>query len=309
MSLTRPYDLNYDLDDARFFAEVVKAGGYTAASKAMRIPKSTLSRRLSRLEESLGVQLLRRTTRNFALTGEGEAFYQGIIRGIEVMQEAGSQLRRGSQSESTALIRMTAPVNFANAQIAEAISAFRRTHPDTRIELLMTDRVLDLVTDRIDIALRAGAPVIEGRSESVIARRISWVEFILVASPDYLKKRKSPKNAEAFRDMDCISFEPSDEGPMPWELQQGSRRLLVDGRVRYQSDSLPMILELAVSGCGVAFLPESICRKEIHDGRLIQLLPEWRGERTSAYLVYPKDRFQPARIRALLEELQKALKG
>ena len=304
-----PFDLPYDLDDARCFAEVVKSGSFTSASKNLRVPKSTLSRRLARLEEALGVQLLRRTTRKFSLTSSGEEFYQTIVRGIEVMQEAGLAVRKGSQQGGSGLIRMTAPVNFANVQIAAAVHRFRTQHPDTRVELLMTDRVLDLVRDRIDIALRAGAPVIDSRSESVVARRISWVEFIVVAAPSYLKRRGTPKTPESVEQHDCIVFDPEEDGAMEWVLHSGPKRLKLAGRPLLSSDSLPVIHELALAGAGIAFVPESFCQKEFAEGRLVHLFPEWKGERSGAYLVYPKDKFQPPRVKALLDELQKELKA
>lgn len=299
------YDLPYDLEDARCFAEVVRAGGYTAASRVLRMPKSTLSRRLAKLEESLGVQLLRRTTRNLSLTQAGEEFYGRVLRGMETLQEAGQVIRRETRDTMSGTIRITAPVNFANAQIASILKRYHVQFPEVRIELLMTDRVLDLIQDRVDIALRAGAPVLDGMSESVIARKLSVVDFIVVASPDYLKRHGTPKTPEQFEDHDGVWFRAEVDGMMEWELHSGNKRARLKPRQPFVCDSLSLVHELAVAASGVALLPESICRQALEDGRLVRLLSEWGGERTAAYLVYPKDKFQPERVRKMVEAFQK----
>jgi DNA-binding transcriptional LysR family regulator len=304
-TVSMAYDLPFDLEDARCFAEVVRAGGYTAASRVLRMPKSTLSRRLAKLESALGVQLLRRTTRSLSLTQAGEEFYGRVQRGMETLQEAGQVIRRETRDTMTGTIRITAPVNFANAQISGLLRRYHGEYPEVRVELLMTDRVLDLVLDRIDIALRAGAPVLDGTSESVIARKISTVDFVLVVAPEYLKGRGSPKTPEAFEEHDGIWFRPEGDGLMEWELHSGSRRMKLQPRQPYICDSLPLAHELSVAGCGIALLPSSICRQDIEDGRLLRLLPDWSGERTAAYLVYPKDKFQPIRVKKMLEAFQR----
>jgi DNA-binding transcriptional LysR family regulator len=303
-----PIKLAYDLEDARCFVEVIRSGGYTSASKVLGIPKSTLSRRLSQLEESLGVQLLRRTTRELSLTSVGKEFYETVSRGLEAMHEAGKLIQRETRDELSGLIRITAPVDFANAQLGRIIVRYRAKYPAVGIELLLTDRVLDLLRDHLDLALRAGAPVLAGSSESVVARRLSSVDFIVVASGSYIKSRGLPSRVEDLARHDGIYFRPEADGLMEWELFSGTRRAKAQPRQAIVVDGLPGVLELALAGCGVALVPESLCRNELESGAMVRLLPAWSGERTSAFLVYPKDKYQPLRVKKLIEEFHHEFK-
>ncbi len=308
--------LPFELEDARIFAEVAAAGSLTLAAKKIRIPKSTLSRRLSKLEDDLRVTLIRRSTRRLALTEAGQLFLQKIQLGLRNFEEASTTLSQNSASSLAGTIRFTTPVNLASEALSNLITRFQAEHPLIRIELLLTDRVLDFVGDRIDVALRAGISPAHSRSDQLMIKRITQDEFTLVANP----KAKNPilkaaittalkpnENPTTLPRSLLLDFAPEDESN-PWTLSNGSKKctLLPEGKIR--CDSLPMLRHLTLAGAGIAFLPESLCAQDLREGRLVRLHPQWSGETTSMYLVHHRDKQLPARVRAFLTALERELK-
>jgi DNA-binding transcriptional LysR family regulator len=187
-----------DLDGIAIFVKVLQAGSFSRAAKLLGMPNSTVSAKVSALEKRLGVTLLQRTTRKLRATQPGEAYYQRSLRALEELQAAENELETG-RAEPKGLLRLTAPVEIGHSLLPALVHEFLRKHPRMEVELVVTNRVLDLVVDGIDLAIRAG-PL---EDSSLIAKRFDLGYFGLWASPDYLTKHAVPRHPKELTPHNC----------------------------------------------------------------------------------------------------------
>lgn len=290
-----------DLNDVTAFARVVETGSFTGAAKKLGLPKSAVSRRVSRLEGALGVRLLRRTTRQLALTDAGTRYHQSAIAALAGLSEAAAVVS-SLQEEPQGLVRFTAPPEMP-AVVSEAMTVFIRKYPRVRIELDLTSRIVDLVAEGFDFALRAGVL----RNSSLIARKIHTAAFVLVAAPSYLKLRPAPKTDADLDAHDCVLFRPQN-GKSRWTLTgpEGERAVYVTGPTG--TDDLNFVRDLALAGAGIALIPLQSCGEDLHKKRLVRILPDYRGMMSSFYLVYPAGRHVPQRVSLFRDHMYEALK-
>ncbi len=190
-----------DLDGIAIFVKVIQAGSFSRAATLLGMPNSTVSAKVSALEKRLGVTLLQRTTRKLRVTQAGEAYFQRAVRALEELQAAENELETG-RVEPTGLLRVTAPVEIGHSLLPALVHAFLKKHPRMEVELVVTSRVLDLVVDGIDLAIRAG-PL---KDSSLIAKRFDLGDFGLWASPDYLTQHATPHHPEELAQHNCLRF-------------------------------------------------------------------------------------------------------
>lgn len=292
----------HDLNDFRYFALIVDHGGFSAAERAARITKSKLSRRVALLEERLGVRLLQRSTRRLALTEAGQAFYEhcaAMVVEADAARAAVEQLR----SEPAGTVRITCPLIMAQLYVARIVANFMRQYPKVRVEFNATDRSVNLIEERVDIALRARGG---GLSDpGLIARKIASGRFVLVASPGYVES-KSPLTIEEPGDiakLDTIGH--SIEG-----MEQSWSLVATDGRTAKLAHT-PRLLcsdyvvqyQAAVGGIGIALLPMRQVWGGLNDGSLVRVAKEWGTPVQDIHLVFASNRGMLPSVRALIDYL------
>jgi len=288
-----------DLNEIWIFSKVVQMGAFSAAAKSLDLPKSTVSTKIRNLETRLGVTLLIRTTRQLRLTEAGQSYYDRCVRALEGLQSAEAEATQ-SQGKAQGRIRVTAPIEMGHLQLTPLLERFAAIHPEIQIEMILTDEVIDLVRDGVDLAIRAGTL----EDSSLRARKLGESGFQLFASPKYLKRAGSPKKLEDLKKHSCLLFSiTSSRGE--WELRRGSERKKISVVGPIISNHLIQLRDLAVLGAGIALLPSFLCEEEMRKGTLIRVLPDWYSERSPVHVVYPAQDFTPPKVERFIEFLRK----
>ena len=283
-----------DLNDVLTFARVVRAGSFTAAARELGVQKSSVSRRVSALEEHLGARLLQRTTRALRLTDEGRVFYDHCQRALAELEDAEEALS-GMGARPRGLLRITAPLSFGF--LGPIVAAFLRRWPEVEVELVCTDRVVDLVEEGFDVAIRAG----KLPDSSLIARRVGSLPRFLVASPSYLRRKRPPRSPADLAAHDCVSFGARRS---PWLLQSDGASIEVAVASRLLVNDYDLLRQTIVAGLGIGLIPEPDCLEPLADGRLKRVLPAWTGVETPIHAVYPSLRHLSSKVKAFIDHLQ-----
>lgn len=296
-----------DLNDIVVFTKVVETKSFTGAAEALGLPKSTVSRKLAQLEERLGVRLVQRTTRKLALTEIGEAYYERCSR-IVADIAAAEQLVTDMQSTPRGRLRITAPLDFSTRFLGEIVAEFLAQHPEINVELEGTDRVVDLIEESFDLAVRFG-PMPES---TLIARRLCSLHLVLCASPAYLERRGTPTQIDELDEHDHVLFTPASRN-QTWTLvgpsANGAGEQSYDfGRpARLASNNYGAVVDVARAGIGIALISEFMVTEELTSGALARVLPEWQSRPTDVHAVYPARQNVPPRLTLFLEHLAKSL--
>jgi DNA-binding transcriptional LysR family regulator len=285
-----------DLNELLVFAKVVQAGGFTAAARGLRMPKSTVSRKVSELEERVGAQLLQRTTRKLRLTEVGRAYYEHCARIVAEAEAAELAVTR-LQAAPHGLLRVTAPlsINLLGPIVAE----FMKSYPEVQLELVCTDRAVDLVEEGFDVAIRAGKLA----DSSLIARRLGIIERLVVAAPSYIKTRGAPKSPKELEKHDCLLFGAGRDGNT-WSLHTGNRSVEVAIHSRLVVNEPDMLRAVTLAGGGVALLPNILCTTDLSTGRLQRILPDWASPGAPVHAVYPSTRHHSPKVTAFVDFLR-----
>jgi DNA-binding transcriptional LysR family regulator len=283
-----------DLNHVATFVRVVEEGSFTAAARALGSPKSSVSRSVAQLEKDLGVRLLNRTTRKLHLTDAGVAFHKRVAQALGEISEATNRTA-DLQRELRGEIRVTAPVDLGVWAIASIVTRFVRKHPGVSVDVRLSARVVDLVAEGFDLAVRAG----QIRDPSLVARRVGDLQLGLFASSKYVARRGRPATPAEVAAHDCIGLR-SESGTLNWRLTStaGEETEIVP-RGALTADDLSFIKKVVLAGGGVALLPLFFCAREVKSGKLLRLLPEWRLVGSNLHVVYPSGRYVPHRVIAL----------
>jgi DNA-binding transcriptional LysR family regulator len=292
-----------DLNRVSAFVRVVHDGSFTAAAKALGLPKSSVSRSVAQLEQDLGIRLLHRTTRQLHLTDAGAAYYERVSRALGDIGEA-TAAASDTQSELSGVVRVTAPVDLGVWALAPIVARFIRKHPKIRVEISLTGRVVDLVGEGFDLAVRAG-PL---RDSSLIARRVGDLQSVAYASPKYLQRRGEPNDLADLASHDCVLFR-SNSGKARWELARTDDGTLENVEVTgpVASDDLSFVRKAVLAGCGIGVLPTFLCGRAELDGKLVRVLRHWVLRGAVLHIAYPSTRFVPQRVILLREYLLREL--
>ncbi len=276
------------------FTQVVAEGSFTAAARALGMPKSTVSRRVSELEKRLGARLLHRTTRKLSLTDVGREYHARAARIVEQLQEA-EALVQETQAEPTGTLKLTAPADLAMEFLSGLLSEFTARYPKVSIMLDLSQRLVDMVEEGFDLALRAGTM----RDSSLVARRITRGRSHLFASPEYIGCRGEPKTLDELGDHDSVLM--GKHLSTTWRLLR--RKRLYDVRVsgRIVATEYPFVRHAAIDGMGVALLPDRMVAPDVAAGRLCKVLPEYTTEEFGLWIVYPSARHLPAKARVFID--------
>ena len=282
------------LDDARVFAQVVRAGSLSAAAKQLGIPKSTVSRRLAALENQLGVRLLQRTTRRLKLTDLGARYFEGVRRGLDAIEDAERQVSE-AQGAVQGRLRVTVPSDFALDSMTELFVGFCREYPDCELAVDPTNRVVDLVGEGYDVALRAGTLT----DSSLVARRLVAASRRLFASAEYLAARGTPRSVEALGEHDFLTFAAEVEvSTLRLDGPDGTHE--VDVRSRFAARDHSVLRNAAALGLGIAALP-ALANDCGGRDKLQRVLPAYTAGRGQLFVVYPSSRHLTPNVRAFVD--------
>ena len=295
-----------DLNDMLYFAEVVERGGFAAAGRALGIPKSRLSRRVSELEAQLGVRLLQRTTRKLSLTGVGEAYLRHCQAMRESAQAAADTVAQ-VQTEPQGTVRLSCPVTLAQTVLAELMPEFLARWPRVRIEMQVSNRAVNPVEEGVDVALRV-RPSLDD-SGSMVVKRLDDATQILVASPDLLARQGTPRTLEDLTRLDSIAMSAVDGRSMLRLIGEGGREQTLHHHPRYVADDLLTLKFAALAGTGMCWLPDYMCQEEVRAGRLVHLFPGWAPPRGIVHAVFPSRRGLSPAVRRFLDFLGETMPG
>jgi DNA-binding transcriptional LysR family regulator len=288
-----------DYNRVGLFVQVVKSGSFTAAAAVAGLPKSSVSRSVSRLEEELGVVLLQRTTRKLALTEVGQRYYDTVAGSMAALDQAGNDARERGVTP-TGTVRVTAPPDLAG--LPEAIARFTRQHAGIRVELTLTSRVVDLVTEGFDLALRAGRLP----DSSLISRRIGSSEASVMAAPAYLRRRGRPRQLSDLSGHDWVLFRATG-GRATLTLKGPAGEEVVEVEGALVADDMGFCLQATEAGAGMALLPIHTAQEALRAGRIEQVLPAYSYGGASLFVVLPTSRYVPARVALVRDFLVDAL--
>jgi DNA-binding transcriptional LysR family regulator len=288
--------LRIDLNDYAYFAEVVAHGGFAAAGRALREPKSKLSRRIAGLEERLGLRLIERSSRRFRVTDTGQAFYERC-RAILAEAEQAEAVVAQAQAEPGGRVRFSCPTGMVTL-IGGLISSFLIRFPKVRLQLVATDRAVDLIEERIDLALRVRSSL--ASDAGLTMRSLGVSTRILVASPQLASTIASTEQLATMATL--ATTDTSDDQEWHLEADDG-RKQIIRVQPRLGCEDMATVREAAIDGLGVAILPDHLCRDALQAGRLVRVLPAWRGVRGTVHLVFTTRRGLSPAVRALIDHL------
>lgn len=290
-----------DLNDLYYFVKVIEYGGFAAASRALGIPKSKLSRRIALLEERLGVRLIQRTTRHFQMTDVGERYFEHC-RAMLIEAEAAQDAIDILHAEPRGRIRMTCPVGLLHFHVGQMLADFMRQYQNVSIDLEATNRRVDVFAEGVDIALRVRPLPLE--DSPLVMRILSDRGQCLVASPDLITRMGGvPAQPDALKQWPSLSRGTPQEQHL-WTLQhQDGRIQKVPFAPRYCTTDMAALKTAAMMGVGVVQLPLLMLSEELASGLLVSVVPEWEPRREVIHLVFPSRRGMLPAIRTLIDYL------
>ncbi|MEE4110268.1 MAG: LysR substrate-binding domain-containing protein [Halieaceae bacterium] len=292
-----------DLNDVAVFVAVVDAGSFTRAAERLKVSRPAVSKQVSRLEESLGVRLLQRTTRRLSLTEAGRIFHAGASRGLEDLAEARAEVSR-LQEQPRGVLRINVPMSFGILHIAPLLPEFMREYPELSVEMDLNDRKLDVIEEGFDASVR----ISDLPDSTLVARRLAPCRHAIVAAPAYLERRGVPEKPMDLQGHEVLSY----------SLQQSARQwhfLDPDGQPeqvtvsgRLQVNNSLALREALLAGVGLARTPTFLVGEDLREGRLIAVLRDYRSLEVSIYLVYPQRRHLSPKVRAFADFLVSKIK-
>ncbi len=289
-----------DLNDLVYFARVVDHGGFAAAGRALGIPKSRLSRRISTLEDQLGVRLLQRTTRRLAVTELGQVFYTHC-KAMLVEAEAAREAIERSRAEPSGVVRMSCPVTLLEASVADMLVGFLTAHPKVELHLEATNRRVDVVGEGIDLALRVRPPPLE--DSELVLRRLADRAQCLVASPALLGRLGMPRvPADLSRYPSLALGTPQQRADWTLVGPDGAQAR-IEHRPRLVTRSMTTLRAAAMAGVGIVQLPTMILAEPFEQGHLVRVLADWAPRPEIIHAVFASRRGLLPSVRALVDHL------
>lgn len=289
-----------DLNDLSLFAAVVRHQGFSPAARALQVPKSKLSKHVARLEERLGVRLIERSTRRFRVTETGEEVYQqcqAMLAGAEAAEAAALRAR----AEPSGVVRVACPPDFGYNLMAVILPGFMKRHPAVKVQLNVSNRRVDLIEERVDIALRVRTRL--DTEPDLTMRVLGQSRSLIVASPAFVAAHGGTIGIDQIGALPTLTHA---EGALHdrWQLTgpDGHSRDVVHEPILACSD-FTILRHAALAGLGMALLPDQVCRDEVEAGRLVQLLPEWTAPFGTIHMVFGTRRGLLPAVRALIDHI------
>jgi DNA-binding transcriptional LysR family regulator len=286
----------------RSFVQVAELASFTAAARTLGVTQSQVSRAIRQLERGIGCQLVLRTTRRVSITPEGQRYVREVRAALRTLDEAGDALREDDHAVRGTL-RVTAPIEFGE-YLAPVIAELVAAHVALVIDAVLTDRIVDLIDEGFDVAIRTGPLV----SSALRTRRLGIAETALCASPAYAKRRGVPRRPKDLAAHDCVVFtaKRTPEWLALSDRRGRTTRVRIAGRLR--ANDLRVIRRAALAGAGIAALPLAMIRRPLADRELVRVLPDWSPPAVAIHAVFPARSPPPARLAAFLDAMARSLR-
>ncbi len=286
------------------FVAVVEANGFSTAAKSVGRDPTILSRRVSQLENRLGVRLLSRTTRRVVLTEVGAIYYERIRALLDELDHASLEASNLASSPQ-GLLRVSLPFTFGRQWVTPLLSGFIAKHPKIKVDVRFNDRLVDLVAEGFDVAIRVGAL----SSSSLISRKIASFRYILAASPQFIAKHGQPDKPEALNEFPCLGFTSLLTWP-EWRLRKGSQRKTIHPEGPLVTDNSDAMLQAALDGSGIILSADWLAGPAIRAGQLVEILVGWEGAGDGGiYAVMPPGRLVPTKTRLFVDEITSSIRS
>ncbi len=287
-----------DLNDIAIFIKVAQFESFSRAALSLGMPVSTVSRRVSELEEQLGVTLLQRTTRKLTLTTQGQAYFQQCAEPLNILSDAERVLTL-SQKKPEGTLKMTVPVVLREHAFLDFVSEFMHAYPRIKIDLLISNEFIDFVAQNIDMGIRFG----DLEDSTLIAKKLGLTVRYLVATPGYLDGRQIPAKPEDLTMHQCVLMNGKNNETQ-WHLESKRKKVSLRVTGSVSSRDFNSVSYFTHRGHGIGLLPFNYCDELIDRGELVRILPEWASPRIPVHAVYPTRKFTPAKLRVFLDALQ-----
>lgn len=289
------------LNAMRAFVRVVQTGSFSAAGRDMNTTQTTISKKVAALEKKLGVKLLTRGSRDHALTPTGTEYFEQCVAILDELDEAEARAR-SEVALPRGVIRIAAPVAFGRLVIAPHIAEFFSLYPEIKVDLVLSDRYADMVSDGIDVAIRAR----QLEDSSLVARHLFNNPMMLLASPEYLTRYGVPKEPEELKQHNCLVFSNL-KSINVWRFIKDDKELSVTVNGNFQSDNGDVLLETALAGIGIVQLPNWMVSKHIKSGELKDIMGDYSGQTIPFNAIYPQNRYVPLKVRCFVDFMKEKL--
>ncbi|GAB4350951.1 MAG: LysR family transcriptional regulator [Gammaproteobacteria bacterium] len=289
-------------DDMELFLRVVESGSFSAAATYLDSSRSLISKRILALERRLGVRLLNRTTRRLSLTESGELYLDYCRSVVRLREEAEQRIGEMGRSPQGRL-RVTMPITFGQLHIAPLLPEFMARYPGIQLDIEAQDGFVDLVASGLDVAIRIGILDDSG----LFARQIATTRLIAAASPAYLKQRGTPASPAELRHHNCLTYRHARDRSSTWRFHGEGKPLVVPVSGTLRADNGLVLMNAAIAGAGIIFLPEFMIRQPLREGTLVALFPNLAGEELGIYTVHAHRPPTPPKIRAFNDFLREKL--
>jgi len=288
------------LDGVAVFVETINTGSFTAAAHALGHSTSYVSKTITRLEKRLGSRLLNRTTRTLSLTDAGRAYFD---RCNQIVIDAENAERSINQLQETpsGLLRINAPGSFGSKYLLDVFAQFMHRYPEVKLEIEFNDRLIDVVAEGYDVVIRVG----EIKDSNLIARKFTSSHSVVVASPDYLKRKGCPQQAEDLTHHDCIAYSLL-PAPTQWVFHKNNIRSNITVEPRAMCNSSEIEVAMVLQGVGITRLPLFTCEKEVASGQLQIILEDYDQLQYDIFAVYPHRQYLTAKVRVFVDFLVEA---
>lgn len=292
-----------DIALVHIFISVVKAGSFTKAAANLGLPKSTVSKAISQLEEITKTKILLRTTRSLSLTEAGRKFYDSCVGPLQAIEEAQRTLV-GKDHLLNGNLKITAPEDLGTEVIAPAVGRLVQEYPGLSFELVYTDEVVDLIGGGYDLAIRIGYL----KESSLKFKKLGEIKLILVTSSQYLKTMDKIQRPEQLQKYSCLSINPKPIREY-WSLKSKSSQIKLKIQPRILCNQMSSLLKATLAGGGIALMPEFFCRREIESGNLVQILPQWSSVGMPVSVVSPLPFSASARLRLITDQISEVVQN
>ncbi|GAB5604409.1 LysR family transcriptional regulator [Sideroxyarcus sp. TK5] len=295
---------NISADDMILFAAIAEQASLVRAAEQLSMPKATVSRRLGHLEETLGQKLLIRTTRRLTLTEFGEAFLDHCRRVAEEVVTV-QDFVRSQDVQPRGRLRVSMPEDYARRTLSRALATFIEAYPEIELELDLSSRLVDLIGERFDLAIRMGELA---NDSTLVARKLDEQHLGLYASPIYLALHPAPRHPDELAHHAALRMGAENGQALAWQLQHGKEEWQGIPPGRMTLNSISVIQQLLLDGAGIGMLPVPFAEEDVKKKRLVRVLPDWRFPSVTAWAVMPMRRFLPSKTRAFLDHVENALR-
>ena len=293
-----------ETSDLLVFIRVVELESLTRAANAMGVPKSTISRRLTRLEDELGVRLLRRTTHGIVTTEQGVVFFEYASRCLGVLRDGINAVQVGT-TQPKGLLRISVPHELDRSLLAPLLSEYLETYADVRLVAVLSNETIDHFRDGFDLAIVTDTlPLAEA---SLMTTKLGTTDYGLYAAPEYLERHGVPQSHVDLPRFDLLAWGTIDIKAQ-WQLTRDGSEVTVDFRPRLVCNDLMLLRQSVVSGLGISALPAFICKHDLAEGRMAEVLPGWRPPGRSFFAVFPHQQPMPVRVRSFIDFLVERLR-